>query len=133
MEKEKKMTDTLPKGGDASEALTALHGKKDDGRLQGQRPCPGLRPDIRRCGDTSRGHDRRRDHEGGERHPRRVRDGRPGRHRGGRVIRSHWQMMCHNADREDSGPVLEADSGMKRKKINNSKSNLQKKRKCLNE
>ena len=28
-------------------------------------------------------------------------------------------MMCHNADREDSGPVLEADSGMKRKKINN--------------
>ena len=29
-------------------------------------------------------------------------------------------MMCHNADREDSGPVLEADSGMKRKKINSS-------------
>ena len=28
-------------------------------------------------------------------------------------------MMCHNADREDSGPVLEADFGMKRKKRNN--------------
>ena len=28
-------------------------------------------------------------------------------------------MMCHNADREDSGPVLEADSVMKRKKRNN--------------
>lgn len=59
---------------------TAPHGKEDDGRLQGQRSCPGLRPDIRRCGDTCRGHDRGRDHEGGERHPRRVRDGRPGRH-----------------------------------------------------
>ena len=34
-------------------------------------------------------------------------------------MRGRWQMMCHNADREDSGPVLEADSGMKRKKINN--------------
>ena len=29
-------------------------------------------------------------------------------------------MMCHNADREDSGPVLEADSVMKRKKRNSS-------------
>ena len=29
-------------------------------------------------------------------------------------------MMCHNADREDSGPVLEADSRMKSKKRNSS-------------
>ena len=31
----------------------------------------------------------------------------------------HRQNQCLYADREDSGPVLEADSGMKRKKINN--------------
>ena len=28
-------------------------------------------------------------------------------------------MMCHNADRENLGPVLEAEHGMKRKKRNN--------------
>lgn len=34
-------------------------------------------------------------------------------------MRGHWKKQCHNADREDSGPVLEADSDMKRKKRNN--------------
>ena len=34
-------------------------------------------------------------------------------------MRGHLKKQCHNADREDSGPVLEADSGMKRKKRNN--------------
>ena len=29
-----------------------------------------------------------------------------------------WQMMCQNAGGEYVGPVLEADSGMKRKKRN---------------
>ena len=31
-----------------------------------------------------------------------------------------WQMMCQNAGGEYVGPVLEADSGMKRKKRNSS-------------
>ena len=30
-----------------------------------------------------------------------------------------WQMMCQNAGGEYVGPVLEAEHGMKRKKINN--------------
>ena len=34
-------------------------------------------------------------------------------------MRGRWQMMCHNADRENLGPVLEAEHGMKRKKRNN--------------
>lgn len=34
-------------------------------------------------------------------------------------MRGHWKKQCHNADREDSGPVLEAEHGMKRKKRNN--------------
>lgn len=34
-------------------------------------------------------------------------------------MRGHWKKQCHNADRKDSGPVLEAEHGMKRKKRNN--------------
>lgn len=34
-------------------------------------------------------------------------------------MRGHWKKRCPNADRENLGPVLEADSGMKRKKRNN--------------
>ena len=31
-------------------------------------------------------------------------------------MRGHWKKQCHNADREDIGPVLVAEHGMKRKK-----------------